>query len=34
MRTCVADVRVDVLVSELFGSFGDNELSLECLDGV
>ena len=23
----------DILVSELLGSFGDNELSLECLDG-
>ena len=33
MRTCGADVRVDVLVSELLGSFGDNELSPECLDG-
>ena len=33
MRTCAADVRVDVLVSELLGSFGDNELSPECLDG-
>ena len=26
--------QVDVLVSELLGSFGDNELSPECLDGV
>lgn len=25
--------RVDILVSELLGSFGDNELSPECLDG-
>lgn len=25
---------VDILVSELLGSFGDNELSPECLDGV
>ncbi len=24
----------DILVSELLGSFGDNELSPECLDGV
>lgn len=24
---------VDILVSELLGSFGDNELSPECLDG-
>ena len=26
--------RVDILVSELLGSFGDNELSPECLDGI
>jgi protein arginine N-methyltransferase 5 len=26
--------RADVVVSELLGSFGDNELSPECLDGV
>ncbi|BDD62772.1 hypothetical protein MAP00_007734 [Monascus purpureus] len=26
--------RVDILISELLGSFGDNELSPECLDGV
>ncbi|KAI9846553.1 MAG: methyltransferase protein [Thelocarpon superellum] len=26
--------RVDIMVSELLGSFGDNELSPECLDGV
>ncbi|KAI3329524.1 methyltransferase-like protein [Ustulina deusta] len=26
--------KVDVLVSELLGSFGDNELSPECLDGI
>lgn len=26
--------RIDILVSELLGSFGDNELSPECLDGV
>ena len=26
--------QVDILVSELLGSFGDNELSPECLDGV
>lgn len=25
---------IDILVSELLGSFGDNELSPECLDGV
>lgn len=26
-------LKVDILVSELLGSFGDNELSPECLDG-
>ncbi|KAK9468458.1 PRMT5 arginine-N-methyltransferase-domain-containing protein [Lipomyces arxii] len=26
--------KIDVMVSELLGSFGDNELSPECLDGV
>lgn len=26
--------RVDILVTELLGSFGDNELSPECLDGI
>jgi hypothetical protein len=26
--------QADILVSELLGSFGDNELSPECLDGV
>ncbi|QUC16530.1 uncharacterized protein UV8b_00771 [Ustilaginoidea virens] len=26
--------KVDVLISELLGSFGDNELSPECLDGI
>ncbi len=26
--------RIDILISELLGSFGDNELSPECLDGV
>ena len=25
--------KVDILISELLGSFGDNELSPECLDG-
>ncbi len=25
--------KADILVSELLGSFGDNELSPECLDG-
>jgi protein arginine N-methyltransferase 5 len=28
------DFRADIVVSELLGSFGDNELSPECLDGV
>ena len=28
------DLRGDIMVSELLGSFGDNELSPECLDGV
>lgn len=32
--TSDATVKVDILVSELLGSFGDNELSPECLDGV
>ena len=27
-------LKADILVSELLGSFGDNELSPECLDGV
>lgn len=27
------EIQVDILVSELLGSFGDNELSPECLDG-
>ena len=26
-------MQADILVSELLGSFGDNELSPECLDG-
>ena len=26
--------KIDILISELLGSFGDNELSPECLDGV
>lgn len=26
-------LQADILVSELLGSFGDNELSPECLDG-
>lgn len=28
------DEKADIIVSELLGSFGDNELSPECLDGV
>jgi type II protein arginine methyltransferase len=32
--TVVRHTPVDILVSELLGSFGDNELSPECLDGV
>lgn len=33
MRTWKFEEKCDVLVSELLGSFGDNELSPECLDG-
>lgn len=33
MRTWAAPEPADILVSELLGSFGDNELSPECLDG-
>lgn len=33
MRTWEAPMKADILVSELLGSFGDNELSPECLDG-
>ncbi|KAG0035126.1 hypothetical protein BGZ82_005404 [Podila clonocystis] len=33
MRTWKAPEKADILVSELLGSFGDNELSPECLDG-
>lgn len=33
MRDYVAPEKADILVSELLGSFGDNELSPECLDG-
>ncbi|KAF9476682.1 shk1 kinase-binding protein 1 [Pholiota conissans] len=40
VKLCFGDMRVidvpekaDILVSELLGSFGDNELSPECLDG-
>lgn len=34
MRSWDPEEYVDILVSELLGSFGDNELSPECLDGV
>jgi protein arginine N-methyltransferase 5 len=33
MRGWQAPEKADILVSELLGSFGDNELSPECLDG-
>lgn len=33
MRDWQAPEQADILVSELLGSFGDNELSPECLDG-
>ena len=40
MKLCFGDMRsidipekADILVTELLGSFGDNELSPECLDG-
>ncbi|XP_002130195.2 protein arginine N-methyltransferase 5 [Ciona intestinalis] len=33
MRVWEAPVLADIIVSELLGSFGDNELSPECLDG-
>lgn len=33
MRTWEFEEKCDILVSELLGSFGDNELSPECLDG-
>mmetsp|Transcript_49900 Transcript_49900/g.128405 ORF Transcript_49900/g.128405 Transcript_49900/m.128405 type:complete len:475 (-) Transcript_49900:10-1434(-) len=33
MRDFCPDEKADILVSELLGSFGDNELSPECLDG-
>lgn len=33
MRVWQAPEQADILVSELLGSFGDNELSPECLDG-
>lgn len=33
MRDWKPKEKADILVSELLGSFGDNELSPECLDG-
>ena len=33
MRHWVTEEKADIMVSELLGSFGDNELSPECLDG-
>ncbi|TRZ06104.1 hypothetical protein HGM15179_021003, partial [Zosterops borbonicus] len=33
MRGWEAPEAADLVVSELLGSFGDNELSPECLDG-
>ena len=33
MRAWTAPEKADIIVSELLGSFGDNELSPECLDG-
>mmetsp|Transcript_5268 Transcript_5268/g.6641 ORF Transcript_5268/g.6641 Transcript_5268/m.6641 type:complete len:112 (+) Transcript_5268:103-438(+) len=33
MRVWDAPEKADILVSELLGSWGDNELSPECLDG-
>lgn len=33
MREWRTDLRADLIVSELLGSWGDNELSPECLDG-
>lgn len=33
MRTLDIPEKADILVTELLGSFGDNELSPECLDG-
>lgn len=34
MRNFFPREKADIIVSELLGSFGDNELSPECLDGV
>lgn len=33
MRSFRPDFQADIVISELLGSFGDNELSPECLDG-
>jgi len=33
MRSWKPPKLIDILISELLGSFGDNELSPECLDG-
>ena len=33
MRLWEPPEKADIIVSELLGSFGDNELSPECLDG-
>lgn len=33
MRSIDMPEKADILVTELLGSFGDNELSPECLDG-
>ena len=33
MRQFHPEEKADIIVSELLGSFGDNELSPECLDG-
>jgi protein arginine N-methyltransferase 5 len=30
-KIAIEDMQGDILISELFGSFGDNELSPECL---
>lgn len=34
MREWNPPENADIVVSELLGSFGDNELSPECLDGI
>lgn len=33
MRILAVPELADIMISELLGSFGDNELSPECLDG-